>query len=88
MLQLGQRPLTGSAADRVLFVNRTAELGYLKRSADLDFNVLVLGERGMGVTSLVLQHQRCLEEADRSGYYVSAGRVEDMSAFWLLFVSW
>ena len=78
MLQLGQRPLTGSAADRVLFVNRIAELGHLKRSADLGFNVLVLGERGMGVTSLVLQHQRCLEEADRSGYYVTAGRVEDI----------
>lgn len=60
MLQLSQRPLSGSDADRELFVDRTVELCHLERSAQLDFNVLVLGERGMGSTSLVRQHQRRL----------------------------
>ena len=79
MLLLSQRPLTGSDADRGLFVDRTAELGHLERSAQLDFNVLVLGERGMGSTSLVRQHQRRLEDTGRASYYINAGRAEDMT---------
>lgn len=78
MLQLSQRPLSGSDADRELFVDRTVELCHLERSAQLDFNVLVLGERGMGSTSLVRQHQRRLEESGRSSYYVNAGWPDDM----------
>lgn len=78
MLQLSQRPLSGSDADRPLFIDRTVELGHLERSAQLDFNVLVLGERGMGATSLVLQHQRRLEDAGREGYYVNAGWAENL----------
>ncbi len=79
MLLLSQRPLTGSDADRGLFVDRTAELGHLERSAQLDFNVLVLGERGMGSTSLVRQHQRRLEDTGRASYYINAGWAEDMT---------
>ena len=78
MLQLSQRPLSGSDADRVLFVDRIVELGHLERSAQLDFNVLVLGERGMGATSLVLQHQRRLEDTGRKSYYVNAGWAEEL----------
>lgn len=79
MLQLSQRPLSGSDADRGLFVDRTSELGHLERSAQLGFNVLVLGERGMGATSLVRQHQRRLEDAGRASHYVNAGRAEEMT---------
>ena len=78
MLQLGQRPLTGSDADRKLFVNRTAELGHLQRAAQLDFNVLVLGERGIGLTSLLRQHQRYLEDADRPSHYAGAAVISDL----------
>ena len=77
MLQLSQRPLSGSDADRGLFVDRTSELSHLERSAQLGFNVLVLGERGMGSTSLVRQHQRRLEDTGRPGYYVNGGWAED-----------
>ena len=79
MLQLSQRPLTGSDADRKLFVDRTAELGHLQRAAQLDFNVLLLGERGIGLTSLVMQHRRRLEDGDRPSFYVNGGRVDDLS---------
>lgn len=79
MLQLSQRPLSGSDADRGLFVNRTSELSHLERSAQLGFNVLVLGERGMGVTSLVRQYQRRLQDAGRAGHYVNGGWAEEVS---------
>ena len=79
MLQLSQRPLTGSDADRKLFVNRTAELGHLQRAAQFDFNVLLLGERGIGLTSLMHQHQRELNDSGRSSFYVNAGQVDDLS---------
>ncbi len=78
-MQLSQRSLTGSDADRALFVNRTVELGHLERSAQLGFSVLVLGERGMGSTSLVRQHQRRLEDSGHVCYYVNAGRSEGMA---------
>ena len=79
MLQLSQRPLTGSDADRDLFVNRNQELDHLERSAKLDFNVLVLGDRGIGVTSLVRQHQRRLADDGRSVFYLSASRVDGLA---------
>ena len=79
MLLLSQRPLSGSDADRGLFVDRTADLGHLERSAQLDFNVLVLGERGIGSTSLVRQHQRRLEDTGRASYYINAGWAEDVT---------
>ena len=79
MLQLSQRPLSGSDADRGLFVDRTSELSHLERAAQLDFNVLVLGARGMGSTSLVRQHQRRLEDTGRASHYVNGGWAEDMT---------
>ena len=57
--------MTGSQADGRLFVGREAELRRLERAAQLDFNVLALGERGIGLTSLIGQHQRRMEEAGR-----------------------
>ena len=53
MLQISQRPLSGSELDQELFVGRVAELTKLRRAMDLRFNVLLLGERGMGATSLI-----------------------------------
>lgn len=53
MLQLSQRPLTTSAADARLFVDRESELDTVERAVRLGFNVLVLGQRGSGKTSLL-----------------------------------
>lgn len=65
MLLLSQRPLTRGDVDRDLFVDREGELTRLNRAARLGLNVLVLGARGMGVTSLLNQHARQLEDAGR-----------------------
>lgn len=77
MLHLSQRPLTASNADGRLFVGREAELRRLERAARLDFNVLALGERGIGVTSLMAQHRRRLEEAGRPCFYLSGSKIKD-----------
>lgn len=77
MLHISQRSLTASDADGGLFVGREAELRRLERAARLDFNVLVLGERGIGVTSLIAQHQRRLKEAGRRCFYLSGAKIKD-----------
>lgn len=77
MLHLSQRPLTASDADGRLFVGREAELRRLERAARLDFNVLALGERGSGITSLMARHQRRLEEAGRPCFYLSGAKIKD-----------
>ncbi|MCQ3802970.1 MAG: hypothetical protein OXC98_02670 [bacterium] len=76
MLQISQRPLTGSDADRHLFVDRSAELTRLERAAELGFNVLILGERGIGMTSLMFQHQRRLQDRGRACHYARASKSE------------
>ncbi len=82
MLQISQRPLTGSEADRRLFVNRSTELARLERAAELGFNVLALGERGAGMTSLMYQHQRRLHDSGQTCHYARAakpGRLADLA---------
>lgn len=66
----------GSKADGRLFVGRDAELRRLERAAQLDFNVLALGERGIGLTSLMRQHQRRMEEAGRPCFYLSGTKIK------------
>ena len=78
MLQINQRPLTGSEADRRLFVNRSAELAHLERAAELGFNILALGERGAGMTSLMYQHQRGLQNSGRTCHYARAAKPEKL----------
>ncbi len=72
MLFLSQRPLSRGDLDRELFAGREAELERLRRAARLDYNVLLLGEPGAGVTSLLNQHARGLEEAGQRACVVSA----------------
>jgi hypothetical protein len=62
MLQISQRPLQATAADAALFVNRAAELEKLSRAVRHRFNSLVLGERGVGKTSLLRRFERQLAE--------------------------
>lgn len=55
MLLLSQRPLTGSQADQLLFVDRTSELRRIHRALDLGLNAYVYGRRGSGRTSFLRQ---------------------------------
>lgn len=77
MLQLSQRPLSSSAADAEMFVDRERELTRLTRAVDLGFNVLVLGERGVGVTSLVNQLAAHVLESGIRVRHVNASRAEN-----------
>lgn len=61
MPDLSARPLLASALDAELFVNRERELGTLERSAKARLNALVVGERGVGKTSLLHQLERRLD---------------------------
>lgn len=76
MIQLSQRPLTTSAADRKLFVNREEELSRLQRAVGLRFNTLLLGERGSGRSSLLRQLKRRLANG-RPAFYVDATRFDE-----------
>lgn len=78
MLQLGQRPLTASAVDGALFVDRIAELELLRRSYDLGLNSLLLGSRGVGVTSLARCFQRQLEDSGAYVLYVDVGAADSV----------
>lgn len=72
MLPLSQRPLMATAADAELFVDRAGELEKLSRSVRHGFNALVLGERGVGKTSLLRRFQRQLVEDDAKCRFVEA----------------
>jgi hypothetical protein len=52
-LELSGRPVLGTAADLELFVDREGELDVIERTVRTGGNVLVLGERGSGRTSLL-----------------------------------
>ncbi len=79
MLFLSQRPLTRGDVDRDLFVGREGELARLDRAARLGLNVLVLGARGSGVTSLLSQHARQLEDAGQRVGLVGGEAAESLS---------
>jgi hypothetical protein len=66
MLQLSQRPLMATAADAQLFVNRATELEKLSRAVRHGFNSLVLGERGVGKTTLLrrFEHQLLADDVE------------------------
>lgn len=79
MLFLSQRPLTRGDVDRNLFVGREEELARLGRASRLGLNVLVLGARGAGVTSLLNQHARQLEDGGRRVSLVSGTAAESLA---------
>lgn len=68
--------MTASQADGKLFVGRDTELRRLERAAQLGFNMLALGERGIGLTSLMSQHQRRMQEAGRPCFYLSGAKIK------------
>ncbi|MGH3368580.1 MAG: AAA family ATPase [Nocardioidaceae bacterium] len=72
MLQISQRPLQASAADAELFVNRAAELEKLSRAVRHGFNSMVLGERGVGKTSLLRRFEGQLEDAGTECRFIEA----------------
>src|SRR5919202_3071686 len=64
MPELSARPLLASALDSGLFVGRERELEALERSVRARLNVLLIGDRGVGKTSLLHQLEQRLDEDD------------------------
>src|SRR5919205_3233046 len=75
MADLSARPLLASQLDAGLFVDREQELASLERSARARLNALVVGERGMGKTSLLHQLERQLEsDAELAPVFIEGAR--------------
>ena len=75
MILLGQRPLTASDADHVLFADRRSELKRVIQALDLGLNVYVHGPPGIGRTSLLYQ----LERTQPRTRYVRLGGLGSLS---------
>jgi hypothetical protein len=75
MPDLSARPLLASQLDAELFVDREQELASLERSARARLNALVVGERGVGKTSLLHQLERRLEsDAELAPIFIEGAR--------------
>jgi DNA-binding transcriptional ArsR family regulator len=72
MLQISQRPLSGSDADARLFVDRKEETGAALRALGLGFNLLVLGDPKSGRTSFLRHVERRATSEGRRTAFVDA----------------
>ena len=72
MLQISQRPLSGSDADRRLFVDRDEETAAVLRALNLGFNVLVVGDPKSGRTSLLRHVERLVGDSGRRTAFLDA----------------
>jgi DNA-binding transcriptional ArsR family regulator len=70
MLQISQRPLSGSDADQRLFVDREEETSAVLRALELGFNVLVVGDPKSGRTSLLRHVERLVADSGRRTAFV------------------
>jgi DNA-binding transcriptional ArsR family regulator len=72
MLQISQRPLSGSDADQRLFVDREEETSAVLRALELGFNVIVVGDPKAGRTSLLRHVERLVADSGRRTAFVDA----------------
>lgn len=79
MSDLSARPLRLSESDRRLYVDRHAEVDAMTRSLRHGGNVLLLGNRGVGKTSL-LHHVAGALEAESLNVAIVSGRITDSAA--------
>ncbi|MGI8942053.1 MAG: helix-turn-helix domain-containing protein [Actinomycetota bacterium] len=78
MLQISQRPLSGSDADQRLFSDRRDETQAALRAIDLGFNVLALGDPKSGRTSFLRHVERAAADGGRVTAFVDAQAYETM----------
>jgi DNA-binding transcriptional ArsR family regulator len=72
MMQISQRPLSGSDADQRLFVDRGEETAAVLRALDLGFNVFVIGDPKAGRTSLLRHVERLVADSGGRTAFVDA----------------
>ena len=68
---LSRRPLTASAADQAMFVDRAAETEAIRSAIDLGLNTFVTGPAGSGKTSMLRHVQRRLDGYQAVVVYVN-----------------
>ncbi len=68
---LSRRPLTASAADQAMFVDRAAEAEAIISAIDLALNTFVAGSAGSGKTSLLRHLQRRFDDQETVAVYVN-----------------
>jgi hypothetical protein len=76
-MDLSGRPILGTASDRHLFVNREAELAEVKKAIEAQTNVLILGERGVGRTSLLRMLAMDLDQTGIRPLFLEASLASD-----------
>ncbi len=69
---LSSRPLGSTALDREFYLRRPALDNRLARAISQGFNTLVVGDRGMGKTSLLRHHHGLLQEQEKPVVYIDA----------------
>jgi len=80
VIDLTNRALLDTAADRGRFIARPADAAALTRALALRFNVLLVAERGAGASSLLAQLPRLAGDALPPVRIVRAGRVDSPAA--------
>ena len=81
MLQISQRPLSGSDADQRLFVDRHEETSAVMRALELGFNVLVLGDPKSGRTSMLRHVERLVVDSGRRTAFVDGYSHDGLHSF-------
>lgn len=86
---LRTRPLLAIRADAALFVGRARELNQVVTALGYGWNVLVVGERGSGKTSLVRQiwHQRAVDDLGTPVFLSAAGVGDPETLLWRVAVA-
>jgi hypothetical protein len=79
MITLSGRPLLDTKADVDLFVDRAAQLAALDGAVEARLNVLLLGDRGMGKTSLLRRLAFELRAAGRPHLFVDGAVTGDVA---------
>lgn len=83
-MRLDTRPLLDTEPDAELFVNRENEMARLLHAAASDLNVLVVGERGMGKTSLLRQAAYRLDQRAEPVVLIDARLADSMEGVLLM----
>jgi hypothetical protein len=86
MIELSGRPLRNTQRDRKLFVDREDTIEMVTNTARNGGNVLLIGSRGAGKSSLLRMVSHTMEERDQSRAPVVDGRAADSTLEFLTLV--